>query len=168
MRLLLITNFLWGSWREMSPVACEGVPDVTRSLTNIAQEFDRTILINDEHRRTDSEFGYLPKHNLIGSGDLGRFSKIESSLNFHNVNFLTKRHLSAIRSEHNKSIIFSHNPQEICVAGFAASIDIIPTCLDLIQHDKKVFVLPDCVGDISKERKEKALEYLDFLSVLRN
>jgi len=51
------------------------------------------------------------------------------------------------------------------VVGFTCSLDILPSCLGLIDRGKNVCTIEDCIGDINQELKSLSLQYLTFLGV---
>lgn len=163
---LLITNLLWGSCRTMSPLCCENFSQVVDNIIKASSNFDVCFIVNDSHKKDDFEFKYLPPHNLVGTGDTGRLLISESKLQCKYTVFLTKNQLSAVGSPHNQDVVLSYGFNKISVAGFALSIDILPTCLDLLNLNQNVSIMPECVGDLSEDRKNKALEYMTFIGLI--
>jgi hypothetical protein len=164
MNILIILNWCYGISRPYSPVFCSEVHQVGHQIKMVAPFFDRTLVINDVHDINDSEFEYLPPHNLTAS-DIHPLDIIA----FSNPQILYKNTLNAFAFPHNRGVLEALTPKNVLVTGFNASTDIIPTCLGLIdmQMDTKIMVSPECIGDLYEERKSRAIEYLGYIGIPR-
>ena len=135
-------------------------------IKKVAPFFDRTLVINDNHypHIPDPEFKYLPPHcnNVIDCNTLDW--KLYEVAN--NAEKIRKHTLNAfLYGSHAWELLLNLKPKNVMVAGYVASIDVVPTCLGLMDAEQNIYVHKDCIGDVSKERKEKALEYLEFIGI---
>lgn len=164
-KAILALNISYGAVRPGSITACENPYSVIDNIQKISSQFDWCFVINDCHDSTDLEFKYLPPHNLSNSSDCIMLPSVWDNLKSSYKQLLTKKHLSAVASEHNKGVILNQKFDEICVTGFSGYLDILSTCLSLIDLEQNVYIRPECIGDFTQEFLNKSLEYLKFLGV---
>lgn len=162
--LLLLNIFLQDQYNIYTPLEYQ---QLLEDITEYSHRFEFTILVNDLHYIDDKEFKYVPPHAIESQYQNLRNYRFEKSLKSSNFLFLTKNTLSALQSTHNRTTILGYRFDQICVGGLSGCIDIIPTCLDLIDLQQNVIVYPHLVGDFSPEYQKKAIEYLEILNLCR-
>ena len=140
------------------------------NIGNLAKKMDRVLITKDQHTSEDNEFKFLPKHCLASNfGDMYEHDFL-NQLDPNKRYFLkTKETLSALHFNSQREFFSEHlTPNDdIVIGGFALSLDIIPTVLDLLQEGyNKVRTYEDIVDDISPEYKEISLKYLQIIGVL--
>jgi nicotinamidase-related amidase len=163
MRILLVTNLIYGSARPYCPLTCEKPYSTIEKIVKASQQFDITFVVCDEHSKDDVEFKYLPPHMVKNTQDTFRLSEYEKELGLRQ--FLYKQTLSAVADEHNQKTILNYKPDMIALAGFTASFDIMATALNLIDLKQNISLLPDCIGDLTEDHRVKALNHLSFLGI---
>ncbi len=165
MNALIVLNLAYGVIRPLSLTFCENVHQTINNIVDLSKEFDFCFLINDNHSQNDNEFRYLPPH-MISVQDKGKLLNIEPKLSSRNRPItLYKNTLNAFNSRDNKEHVLGYNFDSICIAGFSATLDVVPTTLGIMDFHPNVFISELCVGDISLGHKSKALDYLNFLGV---
>lgn len=165
MKALIILNLCYGVIRPMSITSCIDVYKTIDNIIQISEEFDYSFVINDEHNKEDTELKLVPPHFMHNTADAFRLFNSEEHLKTRLKYFLKKNKFSALSNEHNKSIILNTGFEEICICGFTASMDIVPTVIDFIHNNRIVSVIPRCISDVTEELKEKALGYLSFIGI---
>lgn len=140
---------------------CKTHHKTIENIIKISHSFDDVYVINDYHNKNDSEFKYLPPHcDSFGSARLYSYEK-QLKQPF---TYLSKNTLSPFYNEHVvKSILKSGT--KVCVVGFLASIDIIATCLDLIQRGVEVLTDFSAINDSDEKNLELAKNYLTLIGV---
>lgn len=135
------------------------------NIVKVSRYFDFCFVVNDNHSENDLEFNYLPKHMITGSQDVARLYHYDKQLESKNILFLKKNTLSAVHSEYNKNIILSNKFDKIVVGGFCGCLDVKATCLSLIDEKQNIFIMPDCIDDITEEHWSDTLKYLSFIGI---
>lgn len=161
--LLILNIFLQDQYNIYTPIEYK---KLLNEITDFSHRFEFTILVNDSHQEEDKEFQYLPPHALKNKYQNLRNYEFEKSLKSLNFLFLTKNTLSALQSTHNRETILSYHFDQVCVGGMSGCIDVVPTCLDLIDLQQNVIVYPHLVGDFSPEYQTKAIEYLNIFNIV--
>jgi len=166
MNILLVLNLSASVVRPLSVMNCV---NVHQTITRIVEEansgkYDICIICNDEHKISDPEFKYFPPHSLADSGDTGHLSAIEQKMKIP-IHYTKKREFSAIFSSTNEIAIAQYRPEIVTVVGFTCSLDIVPTIFALIDSGYNVKIIEKCCGDLTEDRKKKAIEYLTFMGV---
>jgi nicotinamidase-related amidase len=165
MDILLSLNLCFGYQRGLSIFSCDEFYQVYNRIIERSKDFEYCFIINDLHSPDDGEFSFLPKHCIKGSHDCLTFPHLESQIKSKYVIKLSKSTLSAVKNQHNLQTILSTNPKGIYVSGFSTSIDLVPTVLDLLGLCD-IHVDQALTGDISKEHKDRALQYLSqFINI---
>jgi nicotinamidase-related amidase len=161
---LIVLNLCYGVIRDLSIFHCKEAWQVIENIIKLSSQYDNLFIINDLHKKDDVEFKYLPSHMVPISDDLARLSAVEKRLQSKNIQFLTKNTLSPLKNEHIQKLIMAFD--NICVSGFTATFDVVPTCIDLITLGKELRVPVNAIDDISDKHKKVALNYLkEFLIV---
>lgn len=162
---LIITNLCLGSFRPYSAMSCVNPYEVAESILKVHGLFDIIFIVNDEHRPDDREFNNLPPHMIIGTDDVYRLPHIERQLTDKPLEFLKKNTADATWKRHNNMLIESYCCDEICVAGFTASHDVLATVSGLVEFGKKVVIIEECIGDIDMGLKQDAILHLRSINI---
>jgi nicotinamidase-related amidase len=165
MNLLLVLNWCYGIAKPLSPVSCSEVYKVGHQIKMVASLFDSKFVVNDEHGHFDTEFHYLPPHMLHNTSDSVPLDLSLIGLERGKTHMVKKRTLSAMANDQIRGVIAGINPKKTMVAGFNASIDVVATCLGLIDLGLEIAITEPCLGDISLEHKKMALKYLGFMGI---
>jgi nicotinamidase-related amidase len=149
----------------MSVTSCVDVYKTIDNIEKLSEQFEYSFIINDEHDREDQEFKLVPPHFIRGTEDTYRLFNAEERLKSRIKYFFKKTKFSGLSSEHNKTIILNAGFEEICICGFTASMDIVPTVLDFIYNNKIVSIASKCISDTTRENKERSLGYLNWIGI---
>lgn len=166
MRALIATNVCYG----VTQPSCwlYNTIEAHQTLNNIAEaskSFGFCFFVNDLHYPDDPEFRYIPSHMIFGSPDVARLDWFEKKIRSYKFQFRTKNALSALRGNGLGHELKMYGFDEIALAGFTASIDVLATALDLLQEGHKVFIIKDCIDDTKMEHKIHAVTYLKYLGI---
>lgn len=156
---LVILNLCYGVIRELSIFHCKEAWQIIDNIIKESENYNNCLIINDLHQNDDLEFKYLPPHMISISEDTCRLYNIEKQLKCPFKQFYNKKTFSPLKNEHLRKLIMDYD--NILVSGFSLTFDIVPTVLDLITFGKNTKINKNCVGDISTEHKNKALEFIE-------
>lgn len=141
--------------------------EILENIIQASQDYDITILSNDEHTKEDKEFSYLPPHGIKNSLSYSRDFSFEKKLKSKNFLYLPKTTLTPFSTRHNRELVINHNFNYIYVGGYSGCIDIVPTCSSLIDMKQSVFSSPEIIGDFSEEYKQQAIKFLQILNICK-
>lgn len=143
------------------PTYCINARETIKKISQISNTARATIVINDRHAETDIELKYLPPHALT---NLDTYTPLWFASNCRNLQVLTKSAPSGINT-HTLETLKKLKPKNITIAGFAASIDVLATCYDLITNFENVRIYEELIGDMSQEMKSKAVDVIKWMGI---
>ncbi len=164
-KALVCLNLNYGHYNSKSPVCSEYFISIYDNIIEESEKYESCYIINDNHSPNDGEFLFLPPHCISGTLEALNLPHRHHLIKSKIVENLYKNHLSGFKSPHNK-ILITNQFKEITLCGFNLSTDIIPTALDALQLGLKPTVVAHLSGDMTKELKQKSLDYLKlFLQI---
>lgn len=163
--LLLLNTFSKDNFNIYT--SSEDYDQVCQNIINQSSYYDICILSNDEHDKTDKEFQYIPYHGIKNSLSYMRNFDFEEQLKINYFLYWPKTTLSPFSNLHYKELFLHYKIDEITVGGFYGCIDIIPTCLDLIDMKQSVITNESIIGDYTVEYKQQCISLLKNYNICK-
>lgn len=162
--LLLICNLCYGSIRPSCLASCEKPYQVLDNIVKLSDQFSDILVVNTYYNQSDRKHINMPPYFVPDTQDTLRLNEYEQKIAKLNFEVCNKYTLSCLGQPHILTRV-KNKYTDITVCGFSLSLDILPTCIDLISLDKKVTLKCDCVGNLPDQPNEILLKYLGFLGV---
>lgn len=162
---LVILNYIYGYSRPFSLTSCPDFYKVCKNISELSSVFDYCFILNDSHQDHNFEFKYLPKHCLENTEDSVMMPSLFSDLKSRHIQTIPKTTLNAFANEHISKTIKNYGFEKICLVGFSASIDILPSIIGSIDIKQDVYTIENALGDLTQDLKNDALKMIRFLGV---
>jgi nicotinamidase-related amidase len=164
---LICLNIALGILNSTSTYYCRCSNIILEKIAQESAKYDYTYFINDNHQENDKEFEYLPPHFLIKTPDIIRLPSIENKIQSQYFQILTKNTPSFLTNPHNRTLILNNSFDNVTLAGFTATIDIVASALDLLAYKQNAKVDVRLIGDFTDELKTKSINYLHYLNLTK-
>ena len=128
------------------------------------KKFNSVIFVNDNHQydKDSFEFKFVPSHadsleeNLLDIDYLSSFKSYE---------FVEKDKMDWLHGSTASDILKKVGAKKVYVCGGIMSLDVLPTCLGMIDAKIEPILLKDCVYDVHDEINDLCINYLRFIGV---
>lgn len=129
---------------KLSPVMAqfEQIKHVTEQLASAAKLYDIPQLVTEQYKQG------------LGTTD----EALKAVLN--GATYFDKTHFSAFKENGFKQLLADYNKPQIIVVGMEAHVCVLQTCLDLLAHDYRVFVIADGICSRKEIHRDIALNQL--------